>query len=61
MLEGPLASAYAGQAAQEEDTLGLPSYSQFKRYATFKTDVADFWCARAGSTGRGARVGAPAV
>ncbi|KAG2498586.1 hypothetical protein HYH03_003337 [Edaphochlamys debaryana] len=42
MAQGPLASAYAGQAAQEEDTLGLPTYAQFKKYATFKTDAADF-------------------
>ncbi|GFR45126.1 hypothetical protein Agub_g6506, partial [Astrephomene gubernaculifera] len=35
-------SAFAGAAAQQEDTQGLPSYAQFKKHATFRTDLTDF-------------------
>ncbi|KXZ48534.1 hypothetical protein GPECTOR_27g705 [Gonium pectorale] len=35
-------TAFAGAAAQEEDTRGLPTYAQFKKYATFKPDISDF-------------------
>ncbi|EFJ46194.1 hypothetical protein VOLCADRAFT_105630 [Volvox carteri f. nagariensis] len=42
MTDVHLATSYAGDAAQVEDTLGLPSYAQFKRYATFRTDLTDF-------------------
>ncbi|KAG2446956.1 hypothetical protein HYH02_008110 [Chlamydomonas schloesseri] len=41
-MAGVLASAFAGAAAQEEDSLGLPTYAQFKKYATFRTEIADF-------------------
>ncbi|KAG2432264.1 hypothetical protein HXX76_009182 [Chlamydomonas incerta] len=42
MSDSILASAFAGAAAQEEDSLGLPTYTQFKKYATFRTEIADF-------------------
>ncbi|GLC35130.1 hypothetical protein PLESTM_000282600 [Pleodorina starrii] len=42
MSDVHLATAFAGDAAQVEDTLGLPSYAQFKKYATFRTDLTDF-------------------
>eukprot|EP00198_Chlamydomonas_reinhardtii_P010167 XP_001699504.1 predicted protein [Chlamydomonas reinhardtii] len=37
-----LTTAFAGTAAQEEDSLGLPTYAQFKKYAAFRTEIADF-------------------
>ncbi|GIL41957.1 hypothetical protein Vafri_40 [Volvox africanus] len=42
MSDPHLVASYAGDAAQVEDTLGLPSYAQFKKYATFRTELTDF-------------------
>lgn len=42
MSDAHLLASYAGDAAQVEDTLGLPSYAQYKKYATFRIELTDF-------------------